>query len=179
MVTSPTASRSMQAVASEICCAVPDPELPVVTIGDLGIVRSVSIVLDGQVEVVLTPTYSGCPATEVIRGDVVAALTRAGFDDVAVHTVLAPAWTTDWITAAGRRKLAAHGIVPPSPARPARRVDVALATRVATERSEPAVRCPQCESSDTRLVSQFGSTACQAMYRCMTCREPFDRIKPY
>jgi ring-1,2-phenylacetyl-CoA epoxidase subunit PaaD len=166
----------MQAVALEICSAVADPELPVVTIGDLGIVRSVSITADRHLEVVLTPTYSGCPATEVIRGDVVAALKHGGFDDVVVRTVLAPAWTTDWITAAGRRKLAAHGIVPPSPAPPARRVDVALTTRLAPE---PPVQCPRCESTDTRLVSQFGATACQAMYRCMACREPFDRIKPY
>jgi ring-1,2-phenylacetyl-CoA epoxidase subunit PaaD len=169
----------MRELALEICCAVPDPELPVVTIGDLGIVRSVSIAAERHVEVVLTPTYSGCPATEVIRGDVVAALKHAGFDDVVVRTVLAPAWTTDWITEAGRRKLAAHGIVPPSPAPPARRVDVALTTRLAAEAAEPAIRCPRCESADTRLVSQFGATACQAMYRCMACREPFDRIKPY
>lgn len=147
-----------------------------VTIGDLGIVRSVSIGADRHVEVVLTPTYSGCPATEVIRGDVVVALKHGGFDDVVVRTVLAPAWTTDWITAAGRRKLAAQGIVPPSPAPPARRVDVALTARLA---AEPPVQCPRCESADTRLVSQFGATACQAMYRCMACREPFDRIKPY
>jgi ring-1,2-phenylacetyl-CoA epoxidase subunit PaaD len=178
MVTSATLPTSMQAeaIALEICSAVPDPELPVVTIGDLGIVRGVSVGADGHVGVVLTPTYSGCPATEVIRGDVVAALNDAGFDDVRVRTVLAPAWTTDWITAAGRRKLAAHGIVPPSPAGPARRVDVPLTTRAATE---PAVQCPRCQSSDTRLVSRFGATACQAMYRCVTCREPFDRIKPY
>ena len=146
------------------------------TIGDLGIVRSVSIAADGQVQVVLTPTYSGCPATEVIRGDVVAALKHAGFDDVVVRTALAPAWTTDWITATGRRKLAAHGIVPPAPAPLPRRVEVALTTRLATE---VQVQCPRCESADTRLVSQFGATACQAMYRCVACREPFDRIKPY
>jgi ring-1,2-phenylacetyl-CoA epoxidase subunit PaaD len=175
-LTLPASMHARETVASAICCAVPDPELPVVTIGDLGIVRTVNVGPDGQVVVVLTPTYSGCPATEVIHGDVVAALKDAGFDDVEVRTVLAPAWTTDWITAAGRRKLAAHGIVPPSPAGNARPVDVSLTTRVA---SEPGVRCPRCESSDTRLVSQFGATACQAMYRCVTCREPFDRIKPY
>lgn len=175
-MTTPTVATSRQAVAFEVCCAVPDPELPVVTIGDLGIVRSVSIAAAGQVEIVLTPTYSGCPATEVIRADVVAALTHAGFDDVVVRTVLAPAWSTDWITAGGRSKLAAHGIVPPSPAPPARRVDVALTTRPTTE---VQVRCPRCASADTRLVSQFGATACQAMYRCMACLEPFDRIKPY
>jgi ring-1,2-phenylacetyl-CoA epoxidase subunit PaaD len=147
------------------------------TIGDLGIVRDVTIDADGQVEVTLTPTYSGCPATEVIRGDVLAALSAAGFDEVRVHTVLAPAWTTDWITEAGRRKLADHGIVPPSPARPSRRVDVAL-SRTPPARDDE-VHCPRCESADTALVSQFGATACQAMYRCRSCLEPFDRIKPY
>ena len=150
-----------------VCEAVPDPELPVVTIGDLGIVRDVQ--LDGgHVEVTLTPTYSGCPATEVIRDDVRAALRNAGFADVTVRTVLAPAWTTDWITDAGRRKLAESGIAPPSGAAPApRSVDVAI-----------GVRCPHCGSVDTRLVSRFGATACQAMHRCATCLEPFDSVKP-
>ncbi|MDQ1495487.1 MAG: ring,2-phenylacetyl-CoA epoxidase subunit PaaD [Actinomycetota bacterium] len=147
------------------------------TIGDLGIVRDVTIDADGQVEVTLTPTYSGCPATEVIRGDVLAALSAAGFDEVRVHTVLAPAWTTDWITEAGRRKLADHGIVPPSPAPRSRRVDVALTLMPPARDDE--VRCPRCDSADTALVSQFGATACQAMYRCRRCLEPFDRIKPH
>ncbi len=147
------------------------------TIGDLGIVRGVVIDADGRVEVTLTPTYSGCPATEVIRADVLAALSAAGFDDVHVLTVLAPAWTTDWITDAGRRKLADNGIVPPSPAPPARRVDVALSLTLPSRDDE--VRCPRCATADTVLVSQFGATACQAMYRCRRCFEPFDRIKPY
>lgn len=154
--------------ALEVCSAVPDPELPVVTIGDLGIVREVVVAVDGQVDVVLTPTYSGCPATEVIRADVVTALHDAGFDRVSVRTTLAPAWTTDWITEAGRRKLADHGIVPPSGRGPGHLVDLEL-----------GVRCPRCDSPDTKLVSRFGSTACQAMYRCASCLEPFDRIKPY
>jgi ring-1,2-phenylacetyl-CoA epoxidase subunit PaaD len=160
-----------------VSSAVADPELPVVTIGDLGIVRAVDIDAQGCVHVVLTPTYSGCPATAVIRHDVVGALHEAGFDEVEVRTALAPAWTTDWITDAGRQKLSDHGIVPPSggsaivPASGGsaqRRVDVAL-----------AMRCPRCGSLDTRLVSRFGSTACQAMYRCTSCLEPFDAIKPY
>ncbi len=152
------------------------------SIGDLGIVRGIDIDADGRVHVVLTPTYSGCPATAVIRHDVVRALQDAGFDHVEVRTALAPAWTTDWITEDGRRKLAEHGIVPPSGASTvpsgastvpsgastARRVDVAL-----------AMRCPRCGSLDTKLVSRFGSTACQAMYRCSSCLEPFDAIKPY
>jgi len=160
-----------------VSSAVADPELPVVTIGDLGIVRAVDIDAQGCVHVVLTPTYSGCPATAVIRSDVVGALREAGFDQVEVRTALAPAWTTDWITDDGRRKLSEHGIVPPSGVSAivsasggsaARRVDVAL-----------AMRCPRCGSLDTLLVSRFGSTACQAMYRCTSCLEPFDAIKPY
>lgn len=151
-----------------VSSAVADPELPVVTIGDLGIVRAVDIDAQGCVHVVLTPTYSGCPATAVIRSDVVGALREAGFEQVEVRTALAPAWTTDWITDDGRRKLSEHGIVPPSGVSTARRVDVAL-----------AMRCPRCGSLDTLLVSRFGSTACQAMYRCTSCLEPFDAIKPY
>ena len=163
--------------ASAVACAVADPELPVVTIGDLGIVRAVDIDAHGCVHVVLTPTYSGCPATAVIRGDVVSALQEAGFDQVEIRTALKPAWTTDWITDAGRRKLSEHGIVPPSGVSAVvtasggstqRLVDVAL-----------AIRCPQCGSLDTLLVSRFGSTACQAMYRCTSCLEPFDAVKPY
>lgn len=161
--------------ATAVCSAVADPELPVVTIGDLGIVRGIDIDAEGCVHVVLTPTYSGCPATAVIRGDVIEALHNAGFEQVEVRTVLAPAWTTDWITDVGRRKLAEHGIVPPSGVSSARsgastvrRVDLAL-----------SVRCPRCGSLETRLVSRFGSTACQAMYRCTSCLEPFDAVKPY
>jgi len=151
-----------------VSCAVADPELPLVTIGDLGIVRAVDIDAQGCVHVALTPTYSGCPATAVIRQDVVDALHAAGFDQVELRTALAPAWTTDWITEAGRRKLSDNGIVPPSGVAEQRRVDLAF-----------SVRCPRCESLDTRLVSRFGSTACQAMYRCASCLEPFDAIKPY
>lgn len=173
-----TAVEHARAVASGVA----DPELPVVTIGDLGIVRGIEIDADGCVHVVLTPTYSGCPATAVIRQDVVTALQDAGFDHVEVRTALAPAWTTDWITEDGRRKLAEHGIVPPSAVRSmqsgastgqsgastGQRVEVAL-----------AMRCPRCGSLDTKLVSRFGSTACQAMYRCTSCLEPFDAVKPY
>ena len=179
MVTVPSTVTVTTAVedAWAVCCAVEDPELPVVTIGDLGIVRAVDIDAHGCVHVVLTPTYSGCPATAVIRHDVVGALHEAGFDRVEVRTALAPAWTTDWITDAGRRKLSDNGIVPPSggsaivPASGGsaqRRVDLAL-----------TMRCPRCGSLDTTLVSRFGSTACQAMYRCTSCLEPFDAVKPY
>jgi len=157
------------ALAREICASVPDPELPVVTIGDLGIVRDVRVGPERRVEVVVTPTYSGCPATDAIRHDIREALQQQGFSDVLVRTVLSPAWSTDDITEAGRRKLAAAGIVPPS--------GRGSATGVVD--LELGVRCPRCGSIDTRLVSRFGSTACQAMYRCVSCLEPFDRVKPH
>lgn len=160
--------------AFEICASVPDPELPFVTIADLGILRDVRVSDGGQIEVAVTPTYSGCPATDVIRDDVRVALREHGFSRVDVRTVIAPAWSTDWITEAGRRKLAEHGIVPPSgrsavfAPTEARVVDLAL-----------GVRCPRCGSTETELVSRFGSTPCQAMYRCVSCLEPFDRFKPH
>jgi len=155
--------------ARAVCVSVLDPELPVITIGDLGIVRDVVESADGHVEVVLTPTYSGCPATEVIRADVITALHAAGFADVGVHFKRAPAWTTDWITENGRRVLAAHGIAPPS----------ASVLSEQGVRVEFSVQCPQCGSAQTQLVSAFGATACQAMYRCLSCLEPFDHVKPY
>ena len=131
-----------------IAAAVPDPELPVVTIGDLGILRDVTENDTGCVHVQITPTYSGCPAVETIREDLVEALSCAGYRRVAVELVLSPAWTTDWITPEGAAKLEAHGIAPPGPARPAGPVDVQL-----------TVRCPRCGSPDTRESSRFGSTA--------------------
>jgi ring-1,2-phenylacetyl-CoA epoxidase subunit PaaD len=155
--------------ARDICAGVADPELPLLTIGDLGIVRDVRLAGDGGVEVVLTPTYSGCPATEVIQDDVRRALAAAGFAEVTVRTALRPAWTTDWITDAGRRKLEQGGIaVPPRPAAAAGAASVDL-----------GVRCPRCGSVETVLVSRFGATACQAMHRCTACLEPFDSVKPF
>ena len=143
--------------------AVTDPEIPVLTIADLGILREVRV--DGtHVEVDITPTYSGCPALQAIRDDVAAAVRGAGLADVVVHTVLAPAWTTDWMSAAGRRKLGDHGIAPPPP--------VGL-------RPLPAVECPQCGSAHTEEVSRFASTPCQALHRCVGCREPFNHFKAH
>jgi ring-1,2-phenylacetyl-CoA epoxidase subunit PaaD len=148
--------------AADVVATVRDPELRVLTIADLGILRDVET--DGDhVTVTITPTYSGCPAMDVIRADIVGALRAAGHDDVEVRTVLSPAWTTDWITPAGHEKLAEAGIVPP-----ARTSTVALAL---------AVRCPQCGSPDTRQISRFGSTACKALWRCTSCGEPFDAVK--
>jgi len=149
---------------------VPDPELPVLSVRDLGIVREVLERGDG-VEVVLTPTYSGCPATEVIAESVRQALADAGLGPVTVTQRLAPAWTTDWISADGRAKLQAYGIAPPSGS-----AAMAVAT---TLRVRPrGVVCPRCGSSDTERLSAFGSTACKALHRCLACREPFEYFKP-
>jgi ring-1,2-phenylacetyl-CoA epoxidase subunit PaaD len=142
---------------------VPDPEVPVLTIEDLGILRSVHEDAEG-ITVTITPTYSGCPAVESIRDDIVAAFARTGRDDVRVELVLSPAWTTDWMSEDGRRKLAEFGIVPPQ--RPEGPVPLTL-----------SLRCPQCGSPDTRELSHFGSTACKSLWVCTACREPFDHFK--
>jgi ring-1,2-phenylacetyl-CoA epoxidase subunit PaaD len=149
--------------AREVVAGVVDPEIPVVTIDDLGILRDV-VEDGGHVTVTITPTYSGCPAMDAIREDILAALRGAGFDDAEVRTVLRPAWSTDMITEAGRAKLAEFGIAPPGPAGPV------LLTLV--------VRCPRCGSTDTEELARFGSTACKALWRCRSCAEPFDRMKP-
>jgi ring-1,2-phenylacetyl-CoA epoxidase subunit PaaD len=150
--------------AWEIAASVLDPEVPVLTIEDLGILRTVEEDDDG-VRVTITPTYSGCPAMDSIRDDVLAAFHAAGRDDVRVDFVLAPAWTTDWMSEAGRRKLHEYGIVPPQPRDP-HRVLLQL-----------TLRCPQCGSPDTRELSRFGSTACKSLWVCNACREPFDHFK--
>jgi ring-1,2-phenylacetyl-CoA epoxidase subunit PaaD len=149
-----------------------DPEIRVVTIAELGILREVAV--DGStVTVTITPTYSGCPAMDVIRSDIRQALRDVGFADIEVLTVLRPAWSTDMITQSGLDRLAAAGIAPPGPAGPAAphgsTGPIALTLRV---------RCPQCGSPDTEELSRFGSTACKALWRCRACAEPFDRLKP-
>ena len=133
---------------------VADPEIPVVSVVDLGIVREVR-----PDRVVITPTYTGCPASEVIARDIRSALDSAGFRQVALETILSPPWTTDWISAAGKAKLTAYGIAPP------------------LARGERTVRCPQCGSADTEEISRFGSTPCKALWRCRACAEPFDLFK--
>ena len=148
--------------ARSAAAAVLDPELPVLTIDDLGVLRDV-VVEGGRVTVTVTPTYSGCPALEVIERDVAQAVREAGFADVVVRRVLAPAWSTDWLSDEGRRKLLDYGIAPPLPTGP---VSLAL-----------SVRCPQCGSPDTTELSRFGSTACKSLWRCSSCREPFDHVK--
>lgn len=152
--------------------AVVDPELPMLTLVDLGVLRDVTVADDGAVVAAITPTYSGCPAMATMRDDLLRELRDAGFADARVRVVLEPAWTTDWITPAGRAALAAAGISPPGPA-PRRTGPVPL--RLVPARR--AVRCPRCGSADAVVGSEFGSTACKALYRCLTCREPFEHVK--
>jgi ring-1,2-phenylacetyl-CoA epoxidase subunit PaaD len=156
----------------DVAARVVDPELRVVTIAELGILRDVTA--DGsRAEVTITPTYSGCPAMDVIRADVVRALRDAGFDTVEVVTQLRPAWTTDWITESGREKLAAAGIAPPGRARP-----VSLGLPGLRPADAPA--CPRCGAAGpdgTEELSRFGSTPCKALWRCLSCDEPFEHVK--
>jgi len=153
--------------AWRIAASVPDPEVPVLTIEDLGVLRSVDV--DGsRVHVDITPTYSGCPAMGTIRDDVILALTAAGYDEVEVRLVLSPAWTTDWMTDAGKQKLTAYGIAPPSGRAAVSTGPIRLAI---------SVRCPRCGSLDTRESSRFGSTSCKSLFECRACLEPFDHFK--
>ncbi|MET0764972.1 MAG: 1,2-phenylacetyl-CoA epoxidase subunit PaaD [Blastococcus sp.] len=158
-----------------VAATVTDPELPTVTLADLGVLRDVRTEDDGTVVVELTPTYTGCPAMGVMRADLVHALHRAGFASVEVRTVLSPAWSTDWITEEGRRKLAAGGIAPPgkAPVRSPGPVPLQL------EPPRRVVSCPLCGSADTEELSRFGATACKALRRCRTCREPFEHLKEH
>jgi len=156
--------------AYEVAADVPDPELPMLTIGDLGILRSVDVD-EGKVVATITPTYSGCPAMREIGLDVRHRLERAGYRGVTVRTELAPAWSSDWITEAGRRKLADAGIAPPHTA-PVRTGPVPL-----TLGSLPAVTCPHCGSTNTRETAAFSATACKSLHRCSDCSEPFEQVK--
>jgi ring-1,2-phenylacetyl-CoA epoxidase subunit PaaD len=157
--------------------AVPDPEIPVVSIRELGILRDVRRAADGALEVVITPTYSGCPAMSQIAEDVAHVLDCAGLSPYRIETVLAPAWTTDWITDEARDKLHAYGIAPPTD-RCASTPSADQAIRF-VPRPSPAPACPRCGSAHTERLAQFGSTACKALFRCLDCREPFDYFKPY
>ncbi|WP_245716385.1 1,2-phenylacetyl-CoA epoxidase subunit PaaD [Micromonospora humi] len=157
-----TATDARAAVA-----AVVDPEIRVITIDELGILRAVEREPDtGRVVVTITPTYTGCPAMDVIRADIRRALAAAGHPESEVRTVYSPAWSTDWISETGRAKLAAAGIAPPAPRGDDTVVPLTL-----------AVRCPRCGSPETTQVSRFGSTACKALWRCRSCSEPFDHLK--
>jgi len=158
-------SVALQARAWEVAASVVDPEIPVLSIADLGVLRDVRVV-DGTVEVDITPTYSGCPAMNLIALNVEMALIGAGFPMPRIKTVLSPAWTTDWMTEQGKKTLAAYGIAPPQ----------GKASRRALF-GEEHVTCPRCHSRDTQRISEFGSTACKALWRCRACAEPFDYFK--
>lgn len=147
--------------------SVTDPEIPVLSVLDLGIVRGVEE-KNGTVSVTITPTYTGCPAMDVIAVEIKATLQEKGYEKVEVNTVLSPAWTTEWLTEAGRKKLKAYGIAPP---------DEQSADKSALLGIERAISCPRCDSKNSKMISQFGSTACKALYQCKDCLEPFDYFK--
>ena len=147
-----------------------DPEVPVLTITDLGIVRDVIIhPPSGDIEIIITPTYSGCPAMDMIAMNIKLALAEEGFKNIKITTVLSPAWTTDWMTEEGKRKLKEYGIAPPNPRQQVCNNDLFMVNE--------AIQCPHCNSYHTHRVSEFGSTACKALYQCDDCREPFDYFK--
>lgn len=170
-----TAQEKAWAVAATVC----DPEIPVLTIADLGILRDVQVSTEPStddggmvpaVQVTITPTYSGCPAMDAIRDDLTAAFHRAGYPSVRVDLVLSPAWTTDWMSEAGKAKLAQYGIAPPSGRS-------AAGGHSGPVRLSLAVKCPQCSSLNTKELTRFGSTSCKALYVCQDCKEPFDYFK--
>ena len=165
MVTATVSDIDLRQRAWNAASQVVDPEIPVLTIADLGVLRDVAV-SDGHVEVAITPTYSGCPAMNMIVLEIELALERAGIGRPTVRTVLSPAWTTDWMSEDGRNKLRAYGIAPPQ----------ASSSRRALF-GEQQVACPQCGSGDTEVLSEFGSTSCKALWRCKSCREPFDYFK--
>jgi ring-1,2-phenylacetyl-CoA epoxidase subunit PaaD len=171
--------------ARALAAAVPDPEIPVVTLDDLGILRSVH--REGErVVVTLTPTYTGCPATQVIADDVRRALADDGIADADVRLTLTPPWSTDWISADGRRKLREYGIAPPAHLAEAGTAVMRFVPRAARGTRDAAaaagagaIACPRCASIEVERLSEYGSTPCKALYRCLACREPFDYFKPY
>ncbi|KWV57793.1 phenylacetate-CoA oxygenase subunit PaaJ [Bradyrhizobium macuxiense] len=165
MVTSAISDADLRQRAWAAAAQVVDPEIPVLTIADLGVLRNVAV-HDGHVEVAITPTYSGCPAMNMIALEIAVALEREGIQRPRVRTVLSPAWTTDWMSEDGRRKLKEYGIAPPLPGSSRRALF-----------GEQMVACPQCGSTETELLSEFGSTSCKALWRCKSCREPFDYFK--
>jgi ring-1,2-phenylacetyl-CoA epoxidase subunit PaaD len=173
-VVTATTARTVEAV-TQVLAAVTDPEIPVITIAELGILRGVEV--DGErVVVTITPTYSGCPAMAEIEADVRTALAARGWRDVHVRTVLSPAWTTDWMSEDGRRKLREFGIAPPAP-RTAGPVLVQLGPP--PRAAQPDVACPHCGSAQTEELTRFASTSCKALWRCRSCREPFDHFKAH
>jgi ring-1,2-phenylacetyl-CoA epoxidase subunit PaaD len=165
MVTAVSGDAELRQHAWDAAASVVDPEIPVLTIADLGVLRDVAV-KDGCVEVAITPTYSGCPAMNMIALEIELALEREGFRHSKIRIVLSPAWTTDWMSEDGRRKLREYGIAPP----------LAASGRRALFGAQQ-IACPQCGSEDTEVLSEFGSTSCKALWRCKSCREPFDYFK--
>lgn len=162
-----TLPAEIEARITRLLAQVPDPEIPVLSVLDLGVIRHLGLRPDGTIEVGVAPTYSGCPATPVIKADIVRALTGAGLRVAAVD-VLSPPWTSDWISAEGRRRLQEFGIAPPA---------AAVGSTRALLRADPDVACPRCGSRQTAKLTEFGSTPCKALYRCESCLEPFDYFK--
>lgn len=165
MVTGNANTRDLRQTAWNAAAQVVDPEIPVLTIADLGVLREVTVT-DNGVEVAITPTYSGCPAMNMIAMEIELALEREGIRNPKIRTVLSPAWTTDWMSEQGRQKLKEYGIAPPQAGGGRRALF-----------GEQQVACPQCGSADTEVLSEFGSTSCKALWRCKSCREPFDYFK--
>jgi ring-1,2-phenylacetyl-CoA epoxidase subunit PaaD len=165
MVTAMLSDADLRQRVWDAAAQVVDPEIPVLTIADLGVLREV-VVSDGRVEIAITPTYSGCPAMNMIALEIELALEREGLDKPRIRTVLAPAWTTDWMSDGGRRKLREYGIAPPQPGSGRRALF-----------GVQQVACPQCGCENTEVLSEFGSTSCKALWRCRSCREPFDYFK--
>lgn len=156
------AKKTDSAQLFDLLSSVCDPEIPVLTLQDLGVLRDISID-QGAITVTITPTYAGCPAMDAMRSDIETTLADAGYQQVTVQQSLSPAWTTDWMTEDGRDKLRAYGIAPPA--------------TTTCGRISGAIECPQCTSSEVKLISEFGSTACKALYQCRQCQEPFDYFK--
>ena len=156
-----TGKQKILTILQEVC----DPEIPVLSILDLGIVRDIKMNGD-EIEVIITPTYSGCPAMDMIAMNIRLALIEKGYSKIKITSVLSPAWTTEWMSEAGKEKLKAYGIAPPHT-----RSDAPM------NREDFVVECPQCHSTNTKLLSEFGSTACKALYQCNDCKEPFDHFK--
>lgn len=159
----------MKSVAEiwEILREVVDPEIPVLTVIDLGIIRDV-VKSENGIEISITPTYSGCPAMEMIGEEIISALTRKGYSNITIKTVLAPTWTTDWISDEAKEKLRKYGIAPP---------EHSTADKNSLLGKSKIVKCPQCKSEHTEMISHFGSTACKALWKCLDCMEPFDYFK--
>lgn len=155
---------TVRAIVDTVC----DPEIPVLTVADLGIVREIRLEDDGTVNIAITPTYSGCPAMNAIEVNLRAALQEGGFDNVRIRTVLSPAWTTEWMTDAGKQKLRAFGIAPPAEASHDKRALLG---------EKRILQCPHCGSHNTEMIAAFASTSCKAMFRCLDCLEPFDYFK--